>query len=67
MEILRVSRATNIPRIRDLDITPEQLLRWQRGELIQDVMPHLSAEDREFLISGCTQEEWDKLWEGSEW
>lgn len=45
----------------EIDITPEQLKRWQGGELIQNVCPHLSAEDREFLINGSTKEEWDKF------
>jgi len=43
----------------ELDITPEQLERWMGGELIQKVFPHLNAEQREFLMTGCTQEEWD--------
>jgi hypothetical protein len=42
----------------DLDVTQEQLDRWQSGELIQDVMSHLSPEEREFLISGFTPEQW---------
>lgn len=35
---------------------------WKNdGKLIQEVMPYLSTEDREFLISGCTPEDWQKL------
>ncbi len=45
----------------EIDISPEQVMRWQAGEMIQDVCPHLSVADREFLISGSTQEEWDKF------
>ena len=45
----------------EIDITPEQLNRWQGGEMIQDVCPHLSKDDREFLISGSTKEEWEKF------
>jgi len=30
------------------------------GDLIQNVMPDLSAEQREFLMSGMTPEEWDE-------
>jgi len=36
---------------KEIDVTPKQLSLWQQGELIQIVMPHLSADDREFLIS----------------
>lgn len=45
---------------REIDVTPEQLKKWREGMLIQDAMPHLSADDREYLISGATPEEWDK-------
>jgi len=46
----------------ELDITQEQMDRWQKGgELIQNVFPHLSPEQREFLMSGATPEEWDRL------
>lgn len=33
---------------------------WQRGDYIQHAMPRLSAEQREFLMSGTTPEQWDK-------
>lgn len=46
---------------REIDVTPEQLKKWKDGMLIQDAMPHLSAEDREYLISGATPEEWNKF------
>lgn len=46
----------------DLDITAEQKLKWENGALIQDVMPQLNAVEREFLISGMTDEEWTECW-----
>ena len=30
------------------------------GRLIQDVVPDLSDSDREFLMTGITNEQWDK-------
>lgn len=36
----------------DLPITASQLHRWLKGELIQNVMPNLNDDQREFLISG---------------
>lgn len=42
----------------ELNITDDQIKRWQAGGLIQDVMPNLSADEREFLISGITASEW---------
>jgi hypothetical protein len=44
-----------------LDITKEQLFSWVDGELIQDAMPQLSAEEREFLMTGITPAEWDSV------
>lgn len=61
MIIERKSAISGIVRQRDLDVTPEQITRWQGGELIQNVFPHLSPSDREFLVTGTTDEEWEQL------
>jgi len=45
----------------DLDITEDQLNDWNQGQLIQDVMPELSPDAREFLMTGITSDEWDSL------
>jgi uncharacterized protein (DUF779 family) len=42
----------------DLPITAEQYLRWKNGELIQFVFPNLTADQREFLITGVFPGEW---------
>lgn len=34
---------------------------WNEGMLIQDAFPELSADDREFLISGVCPECWNKI------
>jgi len=49
----------------NIDCTEEQLSRHKMGELVQDVFPNLSVEEREFLISGVTPEEWDNTFEDS--
>lgn len=37
---------------------------WQKsGTNIQDVFPDLSPEQREFLLSGSTPQEWDELFQ----
>lgn len=46
---------------KEIDVTEEQLERWRSGELIQNAMPHLSPTDREFLMTGTTDEDWDAL------
>lgn len=35
--------------------------RWANGELIQNALPDLDAEYREFLMTGITPEEWNKM------
>jgi hypothetical protein len=42
----------------DIDVTDEQMVAWRSGELIQKAMPHLSDDDREFIMTGITPEEW---------
>lgn len=44
----------------ELDVSKDQLNRYESGELVQNVFPELSADEREFLISGITPEEWNK-------
>jgi len=63
MLISRPNPLTGIWGFMHLDVTDEQLERWNQGELIQNVMPHLSVDEREFLISGITPEYWDYLME----
>ena len=66
MEITRTSALTGNTRTRALDVTPAQLEAHKAGTLAQDAFPHLSAWDREFLISGATQEEWDAFFKEDE-
>jgi hypothetical protein len=63
MQITKVSQATGVTHTREIDVDPDTYIDWTQGftDHIQDVFPHLSADDREFLISGTTPEEWDDL------
>jgi hypothetical protein len=65
MNITRTSLATGTTRTLDLNVTLEQLNNYAQGALLQDAFPHLSADDREFIKTGITPEEWDALF-GSE-
>jgi hypothetical protein len=66
MKITRTSSLTGITRTKEIDVTIAQILAWEEGELIQNAMPHLSADDREFVKTGITGEEWDQLFGGAE-
>lgn len=39
---------------------------WKGGKLIQDAFPDLNDEQREFIMTGITPEEWNKLFPGDE-
>ena len=41
-----------------LPITEEQYTAWEQGTLVQVAMPHLSPDEREFVRTGITPEEW---------
>jgi len=58
MKIFSRSQISGKESTMELDITEEQLdrviCRRDSGELIQNIVPHLSPAEREFLISGIT-------------
>ena len=52
---------TKCVNVMDLPVTQEQLDGWLAGKLLQDVMPDLDADQREFLISGFMPSEFEAL------
>ena len=62
MNITRTSLYSRITRTLDLPVTEAQLDAWASGELIQNAFPNLSPDDREFLKTGITAEEWEQLY-----
>jgi hypothetical protein len=67
MIFIRTSILSGITRTKELDVTDEQYNAWKCGALIQNVMPHLSDDEREFLISGATAEEWEAFNEDADY
>lgn len=67
---LRVTRRSTFTRqvhTRDLVITAEEWERYQRGTaLIQDALPSLTNPEREFLLTGTTQAEWEAAFAASD-
>ena len=61
MQITKTSILTGNTNTREISITEEQFAQIQNrretGIPIQKIVPHLSADDREFLINGITPEE----------
>jgi hypothetical protein len=61
MIVNRLSHLTGKINQMDIPITPQQLVLLENRErAIQDIVPHLSAEHREFLMTGMTPEEWNE-------
>ena len=59
----RTSQLTGTEHIRPIPMSRQEyaecLERWQAGLLIQQAFPTLSPDDREFIMTGVTPEEWD--------
>ncbi len=62
LDVTKVSDFTGKVSTRSIPgITREQLDTYYKGHTcIQNVFPHLSADDREFIMTGVTPEEWDE-------
>lgn len=62
MLVTRTSQYSKKENTLDLDITQEAIDNWQNTSmLIQDAFPGLSADEREFLLTGITKQEWDEM------
>ena len=65
--VKKQSRHTGKLNTRSLDITQDEydsyMSRRRKGttDLIQNEFPNLSLDDREFIMTGATPEEWDDL------
>ena len=62
MEITMASAATGSVNTMLINVTEQQLAHYaDSGKCIQDALPHLSADEREFLMTGITPAEWNEL------
>lgn len=61
--ITQKSSLTGKVHTQGIMMTPEQFAEYSlpdhKRRLLQSIFPELSADDREFLISGITREEWE--------
>lgn len=66
MKISKVSQFSGNLNTREIDVDPGIYGIWNEHgsylgqRFVQDIFPHLSADDREFLMTGVTPEEWDE-------
>jgi len=58
--ITRRSPLTGRTNTMRLDLSEGALHAWNCGMLAQDAMPNLSADEREFVMTGITPYEWEE-------
>ena len=64
MLVTKTSPRTGEPTTLDLPVTQEQLDELNtpnRRRLVQEIVPHLTASQREFLKTGYTNADWDAM------
>ena len=65
MNITKISSLTGIEHTLNINVTEDELLRvenrYNSKELIQNIVPNLTMDEREFLMTGITNEEWVKV------
>ena len=65
MQITNISQLSGKETTMELDITPEQLERFynrrENGEYVQTIFPNLTPAEREFLLTGISPIEWEKI------
>ena len=57
--VTRTSQLSGLRHTRTLRLNYDDYIAWQDGALVQDALPYLTADEREFLMTGITAEEWD--------
>jgi hypothetical protein len=60
MQITRTSPFSGLRNMLEIDVTLQQLEDWRNGELIQNAMPNLTPDEREFIKTGITAKEWEE-------
>lgn len=64
MLISRTSPLTGKVNTMELNVTGAQMQEFNsegRVRMVQDIFPNLTASEREFIMSGYTQEDWDMI------
>jgi hypothetical protein len=54
---------SGVTRSMELDVEQWQIDHWKHGELIQNAFPLLNVDEREFIKTGITPNEWELMYE----
>ena len=66
MKVIRTSPFSGNTNVMEIDVTQEQIALWESGTLIQNAMPHLTPDEREFIMTGITPDEWNNAFSDEE-
>ena len=59
MLITKKSMLTGDVHSKNINVTRDQLNRYEGGELFKDVFNNLTRSERDFIMAGVTSDEWD--------
>lgn len=63
MIIKRKSVYSGVVRSRNIDVNPRDYEMWEKGYMsLSDAMGYLDQDDRDFILSGITNDEWKAMW-----
>ena len=56
-------------KINTMEITmdPSDYVAWKNGMMIQNALPYLTANEREFIKTGLVEDEWDTMTSTGPW
>ena len=61
MQIKRRSPLTGEISTKEINVTAAQIASWEGGELAQNAFPDASPSEREFIMTGGTEPDWDEM------
>ena len=66
MIITRTSPFTGTVNTMDLNVTAAQIAEFESPgrRMIQDIFPNLTADEREFIMTGITPQDWTSVFGG---
>ena len=59
--IERKSPFTGMVNEMEIELDPNDYVNWKNGVNIQDALPYLTADEREFIKTGIYADEWEQL------
>jgi len=61
MNIARRSSLTGEVNTKEINVTPAQIVSWEGGELAQNAFPNADSDEREFIMKGYTDYDWNSM------